>query len=242
MHDVIVLGAVVALAFAVETALGFGATVIAIALGSLVLPIAEVTGPFLCLNLALSGWIAFQGRRSIRWRVLLTRVFPLAVLGMPAGAAFGALVDPEILRRVFGATVVVLALLELIRLGQREPPRSSLLVTNAALIGGGVVHGAFATGGPAIVWALGRELGEDKAALRSTLAVVWLVLNAAFLVIWAFRGLVTDTTVLEAAPLGLALLAGTIVGEIVFRRIAPARFRAAVFVVLLVAGVVLIAT
>jgi hypothetical protein len=46
----------------------------------------------------------------------------------------------------------------------------------AALLGAGVIHGIYASGGPMLVYAVGRE-GLTKKVFRSTLSMVWIVLN-----------------------------------------------------------------
>ena len=52
---------------------------------------------------------------------------------------------------------------------------------------GGFVHGLFGTGGPMIVYVVRRRLA-DKRAFRSTLAVLWLVLNIGLLSKFALAG------------------------------------------------------
>jgi hypothetical protein len=43
-------------------------------------------------------------------------------------------------------------------------------------MGAGLVHGMYTTGGPLLVYALGRE-GLSKHVFRSTVTAVWLVFN-----------------------------------------------------------------
>ncbi len=117
---------VVFLAFLVEAALGFGATVVAVALGAFLVPIPELLAAFVPLNIVLSAYLAVRYRRDIHWRLLMLRIVPLMVAGIPVGLL---------------------------------------------LLGWGVVHGAFATGGPMAVFVSGRVL-TDKGRFRSTLSTL----------------------------------------------------------------------
>jgi uncharacterized protein len=103
----------------------------------------------------------------------------------------------------------------------------------------GVVHGAFGTGGPLAVYALGGALPE-KSAFRATLAGLWLSLNV--LLVGAFvvdgrAGLASAETSLWLAP---GLVVGIVLGNALHHRIPAALFRKIVWVALGVVGVVLI--
>jgi len=44
------------------------------------------------------------------------------------------------------------------------------------MFGAGIIHGIYASGGPMLVYAIGRE-GLAKKVFRSTLSMVWILLN-----------------------------------------------------------------
>ena len=106
----------------------------------------------------------------------------------------------------------------------------------------GVVHGAFATGGPMVVFVLGRTLGQDKARFRATLSVLWLVLNSILLVSFLVKGRLTQSSGLTSALFGVSMLAGFAAGEIAFRRVSAVRFRLGVFAMLGLAGALMLVT
>jgi uncharacterized membrane protein YfcA len=239
-----VLGVVVLAAFAVETALGFGATVVAVALGAFVAPINAVLPPFVVLNVALSSYLVARYRREVDRRLLFARVVPWMGLGLPLGALAGRVLGAAGLRLAFGVFVVALSAVEL-RRGRAgasaEPaPPPSRIAGSALLVAAGVVHGAFATGGPLAVYVAGREIG-DKARFRATLAALWLLLNAALLGLYAAEGRLGGASPALAAALAPALGAGILLGERIHRRVPVALFRTLVFVLLLGAGLLLAA-
>ncbi|HEY4220965.1 MAG TPA: hypothetical protein VGO62_06475, partial [Myxococcota bacterium] len=111
----VAVAAVVALAFTIEGALGFGATVVALALGALVAPHRDLLPSLVPANMLLSLSIAARGFRVIDKRLLLTGIVPFMALGLPAGLALARVVDGGMLARAFGALVVTLAVLQLVR-------------------------------------------------------------------------------------------------------------------------------
>jgi hypothetical protein len=224
-------------AYAVETALGFGSVVLAVTFGAQLLPL-EVLLPVLApLSLASSTYVAVRHRRHTRWRTLLVRVLPLVGLGVPFGLLLFHLRDAGWLRIAFGAFVALIAALEL--RGRGEPARPLRpLAAGGMLALGGIVHGLFNTGGPLIVYVLGREI-DDKHAFRSTLAALFTPLTVALLVDYALTGLLHGHALRLAALCALPMLAGIAAGEVAHARLDGARFKRAVWALLLAGGLIL---
>ncbi len=233
----LLLVAIVALAHAVETTTGFGATVIALALGVHFVPLPELVVVLVSVGWLQSAWLVARGRRLIEWRLLLARVLPCALLGLGAGVLLRALAAPDALRVTLGAFVVAVALLELGRLLRGSRGRTAPRWAQAALLtGGGVFHGLFASGGPLVVFALARS-GLDKGRFRATLSTLWLALNSVLLgaaVATGDHSRATATLTLTLLP-GLVL--GVLAGELVHKRVHEHAFRCAVQVVLVLTGV-----
>jgi uncharacterized protein len=103
---------------------------------------------------------------------------------------------------------------------------------------GGVIHGLFGTGGPLIVYAVGRKL-TDKSQFRATLAVLWLALNTALMVRYALSATFTIETTWLTLILVASLLPGAWLGERLHRTLDRRRFEVTVWGLLLVAGAVL---
>ncbi|MDQ3032371.1 MAG: sulfite exporter TauE/SafE family protein [Myxococcota bacterium] len=236
------LALVVLTAFTVETALGFGATLIAVALGSILLPIQTLLPSLVPLNLALSIWLASRYARAVDWRFLLRRLLPLMALGLPFGIALFRVADASLLKRIFGAFLIVVSVLELRRMrrsdGTPAAPLSRLTET-AMAFAGGVVHGAFATGGPMAVYVTSRAI-DDKGAYRATLCVLWAALNLVLLASFAISGEVSVASMTLSAWLVPSCALGLLLGEIAHHRVPVPVFRAGVFVALALAGVMLV--
>jgi len=133
--------------------------------------------------------------------------------------------------------VVTLATIELWRLlrastASREVSRPA---ATAALLGAGVMHGMFSTGGPLLVWALGKSLPE-KRAFRATLSCVWLVLGSALTTAYATSGRLDGGTLRATAALLPVLGVAIAAGEWAHHRLDERRFRVIVYALLLGSG------
>lgn len=240
-------------AFAVESAIGFGATVITVALAANFVPIDELLPAFVPVNMTLSAFIALRDRRAIDARVLLVRVLPPMLLGLPIGMLALARLDERILKIAFGVFVIVLSGVEIARMlrasaasapqgADRAPQQLAGSVFDLALlVVGGAIHGAFGTGGPMAVYVAAKRLGDDRTRFRATLAALWLLLNTALVTTFAIRGAFREQTLASGALLIPGLAVGTLIGTWAHPRIPQRAFRLGVFVLLAIAAGVLIA-
>lgn len=233
------LALVCALAFAVETALGFGAALITVALGSFLVDLGELLPAFVPLNLCLSLYLVSRYHRDVDRGYFLRRLLPGMALGMPVGLFVFSALDASLLKRLFGLFVVLAASLELWRLREAAPRRAlGPAAALAMLFAGGVVHGAFSTGGPMAVYVTGRVI-EDKARYRATLSALWAVLGTVLVATYAATGRITAATGSITLILVPSILLGMVLGEAAFRRVPVGTFRRVVFATLIVSGAML---
>ena len=241
MSTLALLVCIVALAFAVEGALGFGSTVVTVTLGAFLVPIDMLLPAYVPANIVLSVSIVARTYRDVDARMLFRRVVPLMVLGMPFGMLALRVLDGAVLVRVYGVMIVVLAIIEL----AARLPSPSRALGNALLFAAGTVQGAFGTGGPLTVFVLGKELTErpdaaaGKRAFRATLCLLWLILNVVLVIGFAIDGRLTAESGRTTLWLVVGLAFGIVVGELVHRRLAPERFRVVVWGMLALAGTAL---
>jgi uncharacterized membrane protein YfcA len=238
---VIALEAIVLLASAAQQAIGFGATVLVVALSALLVPLQVVLPAFVPVNTALSAFTALRRAREVRVRVLLVELLPAMAPGLVLGLLTFRQHAHEGLKLAFAGLVVGLASVELWRLrgpeAQDRPPLP-LLPRVLLLAFGGYIHGVFGAGGPMIVYVLRRRL-PDKGELRATLALVWLVLNVPIVANYASLGLIGRSSLLLSLLLALPFWPAVLLGDLIHRRLAPRRFQLWVCVLLLIAGATL---
>lgn len=226
-------------AHAIETVLGFGGTVIALALGVHLIPLERLLVALVLLSFLQSAWLVARRFRHIRWQVLLGRILPIAGAGMALGIWCSRFLAGGSLKLILGGFVVTLAATELAWLWRGAPPTSQLPGALGAplLVAGGFFHGLFASGGPLIVYYASRRL-TDPLQFRATLSSLWLLLNAVMLASFFLQGRVIPSSLFLAALLLPSLALGTVVGHLVPVR--PKPFRAMTYSILLLSGAMLL--
>jgi uncharacterized protein len=234
------LGLIALAAFLTEGAIGFGGTVIAASIGAQLVSLDELLPAFVPVNMALSAWLVAAGWRAVAWRVLLVEIAPMVACGAAIGLALFHVPAKSALALGFGVFVAGLAIMRLARSGGGPLPR----VIRLGLLGlGGVAHGLFGTGGPMIVYVLGRRDAEreaiDKHAFRATLAVLWLTLNTALLANFLSLGLYRDDTFAVGGVIAATVIPGLLLGERLHRALNPQAFERVVWIVLFAAGAAL---
>lgn len=206
------------------------------------------------LNLALSGVLVFKYHRDVNWPQLRTRILPFTALGLPIGLAAFVFVPGRPVKIAFGVIVLLLATLQLGQLWRSRRMRSSLALSDSTtgrarpwtliesclyLVAGGIMQGLYASGGPFVVYYSSRAIA-DKSAFRSTLCVLWLILNSVVCITLVCTGKITFETLRTAALLLPAVLLGMILGDRLHSRISEQAFRVGVYLLLALSGASLI--
>jgi uncharacterized membrane protein YfcA len=238
--QIILLG-ILFVAFFVGTVLGFGTTIITMTFAAQMMTIEEILPVIAPLNVTLSFYLAIRHRHAILWSRLLKRILPAVGLGVPVGLVLFNLRNAQWLQLGFGLFVTAIASLQL-RVsftspsGEGEPLGK---VPSLGLLGlGGMMHGLFNTGGPLIVYVLGREI-DDKSEFRSTIAAMFTVLTTVLVIDYIAVGLVTRETVKLSALALVPVIGGLYLGEIAHRRLDAKTFKRALWVLLFVGGAAL---
>ncbi|HHH31687.1 MAG TPA: sulfite exporter TauE/SafE family protein [Polyangiaceae bacterium] len=231
--------AVVLGAYFVGTALGFGTSIMCVTFGAQLMPLEVLLPVIAPLNVTLSLYLAVRHRHATQWGYVMRRVVPLVALGIPLGMVLFNLREQGWLRLAFGLFVTVLATLQL-RIAMKSHHIEAVhpWLRPLFLFGGGVVHGLFTTGGPLIVYVMGREI-EDKGAFRSSIATMFVPMTTALIVDYALLGLFSFHTARMAALAAIPFLLGIVLGELAHHHIDNERFKRAVWALLAVGGVIL---
>lgn len=209
------LNALLIFAHGIETILGFGSTVIAISLGGLLAPIDKLVQVFVILGFGQATWILAREWKHINWSKLWQEVLPACISGTLIGFGLHAYVSERALRVGVGTVVTSLALAQLYALIKgRKSGQLAKPVGLGFLVAGGIMHGLFATGGPLIIYYAQRSLGAP-AAIRSTLASLWIVLNTSVMINFARQGMLTEASFDMALYLVPGLIGGLIAGSLI---------------------------
>lgn len=229
--------AVLAFAAAVQMTSGFGFALVAVPL------LALVTGPHTAILLALvsgmlfNAWQAAEGRGH-RDAAVVRRLLAGSAFGLPVGYVVFRSIDEGPLTVLVGALVLVAVLV--LATGWQFPAVSRTADVATGLLTG-VLTTSTGTNGPPIVTLLqARRLPPHE--FRSTVTLVFLVLNVAALAVFAVTGALTGEVLRTALWCAPALLAGGVAGYRTRSLLAPAAFRALVLGLLTAAGVTAVVT
>ena len=229
--------AIIMLAHMLEAITGFGSTALSIPFLSVLLGV-EIAKPLLMIyTMFLSIYILIRAYRDIDWKNLAV-ILGMAVLGLPVGLLLYNQLPREVLMIALGVFMVIISIRGLLfafgAVREKGEPKNWLLLL--ALFCGGIIQGAFGSGGPLLILYTTQKI-KDKSRFRATMCLVWLVLNSVLLIqmqvanqlspeMWRFT--------LYGAP---ALLAGTILGNYAHKKVSDSVFTKLIYSVLLVSGV-----
>ena len=230
-------GIVITITNALQAVTGFGSTVLALPFVTALLGHKEGV-----LLLAVLGWLiavyfVIAGWRKIHFKQYLV-ITGVAGLGMPLGMHLADALPIPVLKRVLAGFIVVAAIIQFVR--ARRPATESekklpLLALTPLLFLGGIIHGAFASGGPLIVLYAARAL-PDKGNFRATLCLLWTTLNILLMVNYWRTGQFNAAFVPRLGVMLPFLAAGIFLGDLIHHRVNAVLFRKTVFVSLLAVG------
>ncbi|MFT6397239.1 MAG: putative membrane protein YfcA [Bradymonadia bacterium] len=201
------LSVIVFIAFTIHSVTGFASMITALSLGAWFFPLEEIRPALVLLSMLLNLYFVIRSWSEIDRSVLLQSIFPFMGFGTLVGFGVSGYVEGPLLRRMFGLFVISVSLFELYRFGRGEDDEEQGRVSWAWLMGAGIVHGIYATGGPPLVFALAKARLE-KSALRATLCAVWSVFNLGLVggFLWR-RELDSEAAILAASLVPVCFLA-----------------------------------
>ena len=235
----VLLACILVLAHTAETILGFGSTLIALALGAHLLPLETLVPMLVILGLLQSIWLVARWFRYIDWRTLLLQILPLAAVGMVVGILSREMAAESTLKMVLGVFIIIVSLAELAMLFIKKAPGGQLrwYYRVPLLLGGGIFHGLFATGGPPIVYYASRQFPAQE-HFRATLSMLWLMLNVGLIIGFLLGGQMDVDKLSMTAMVLPGLIIGIVVGSLI--RVKEFWFKVITYILLFFTGLFLL--
>ena len=201
--------------------LGFGFAIVAMAGLTLSRDLLHAAGVVNLTGILVAALVLTALRREVLWRPAL-RMIPGVLVGVVLGvSALGAL-DRDLMVRTLGVTIVAISLWNL-RTPTPQTGEAPIWDGVAGLLGG-LLGGAFNTGGPAIVAHLYRR-PDSPQAVKATNQLIFLTMGLARLPTATAQGQMTSSIWIEAAIMAPILVTGLLIGIRLGRRVSPAQFR-----------------
>ena len=244
--QILIVGTVVLITHAIEAVTGFGCTVLALPFVTAVLGV-KVGVPLL----AVLGWALALYIVITKWRKIVFREYGIIVLfvglGMPLGMYAFRSFDPALLKRILAVFIIVISGWRILRSSVpsktessgKSPVKLPKLVAYTLLFLGGIIHGAFASGGPLVVLYAASAL-PDKGNFRATLCMLWTTVNTVLIISYAQAGVFIPEFNTGLAVMLPFLLTGIIAGEKIHDHVHPSHFEQIIFGVLGVTGIVML--
>lgn len=225
----------------VESVAGFGSTILALTFGSQFFAIEDLIPILVPLNVVLSLGIVLKYYKDLDARLLLSRILPLTAIGFPIGFYLFQIITGPNLKLVFGIIVVILGSFEFIRafLKKESQKPLGLLLSAVFLIAGGIMQGLYASGGPFVVYYASRAI-KNKSQFRTTISMLWLILNLILTANLALTQKMNVYTVHFSLALLPFVIGGLIAGIYIHKKISEILFKKCVYALLICAGASLI--
>lgn len=241
---IIAVGLVVFTTFTLEGISGFGSTVLALPFIIMLLGIGQAVPLLSALGWLLAIFIIIRSRHQIdlkEYRFIALNV----ALGVPAGLFLSSKL-PE--KPLIALLVGVMFLVGIRGLAAQFRPLPTAGIKPArhswpmrlVLFCGGIIHGAFSSGGPVIIIYASKAL-PDKSLFRVTLSMLWLTVNSIMLTVWTIRGNVWSAEIGKSLLCALPFVsAGIVFGDYLHHKVNQRVFRILVYSVLCAAATVLL--
>lgn len=252
MNDIYFL-IVILLTNIIQGITGFAGTILAMPLGIMLVGF-DVAKPVLnVLGLLAGGYVFITQRQHVKWKEL-KKIVIIMTGGMLAGFFLKTLsVGKEgALFKCLGIFVIVLAVLGIYQLwkdsrrikeeAEEEPQRGEAGTgwkSYLLLIGSGIVHGMFVSGGPLLIAYLSKTV-KEKISFRATISTVWIFLNMFILIEDIKQGL-WDMSLLKIQAAAVPfLIVGMVIGTKLYKSMSQIFFMKLTYVLLIVSGIVLL--
>jgi uncharacterized membrane protein YfcA len=228
-------------AFAVRSAAGFGAGLIAIPMLAFILPVSTAVSIATVLTTLSSVQQVSREWRQIAWRKFVV-IFLYSMVGVELGLYFIKLLDEDVMRHCLGAFLILYSIYALSAADTfRLLPRHWHGALGAGVgIVGGLCSALFGAGAGPIYVVYFDILRLEKAVFRATMSAVVLLGGAARIVGYGSFGFYGHSTIALLA-VGLPLvIVGSWLGDRLVYRLSARSFSRLVAAVMLLSGITLL--
>lgn len=199
---------------------------------SLLFPPQAIVATVILLEMTAAAGLIPEAIHQARWREVLPLTLSAMVL-VPVGAHFLALLEPTLVRRLIGGLILGFVLLLLTGKSHYSHPRLVLTYSVGAL--SGFLTGLAGIGGPPIV--LYQLSGDNSAAANRANFIIFFALTQLIaLIAYWISGILSISVLRLFASFVPVFLLGLWLGRFCFKRVDETRFRRFVFGLLLVIG------
>lgn len=235
----LLIGGIVFLTHYQEGITGFGCSVLALPFVTMLVGLQMAVPVLVILGWLIAIGIVLLDKRGIEWNEFGIIVV-LAGIGLPVGMWASGSLPENTLKWVLAVFMILVGIHGVIRQGLRYTPPKEMTLRRRLMLSvfvpmGGIMQGAFASGGPLVV-IYGTRAMPNKSVFRGTLCIVWIVTNAIMIGRFAIKGALTPDVLRLTGICVPFVLAGMLLGNRSHYRVNEVMFRRIVYGVLIAAG------
>lgn len=234
--SILLFGIVVLVTHFLEGITGFGCTVLALPFCVLLAGIKTAVPTLIILAWILALYVIIVDFKNIVWKEFL-RIVCFVGIGLPIGIILFSYLPEGILKTILGIFMILVAVrglytsfntnVKIVKLNKH--------ILNFVLFLGGIIHGAFGSGGPFVVIYASKAL-KNKSNFRATLCTLWFTLNSIIIVKNISSGTI-NAPVLKLLLCSIPfLVVGMLLGNKAHNKFNETLFTRTIYAVLLVSG------
>ena len=151
---------------------------------------------------------------------------------------------------ILGVFIIIVAILGLIKLffpfkklkeKKEKLPQDAITITTlisdyGLLLGSGIIHGMFVSGGPLLIAYLTKKI-KDKDQFRATISTVWILLNGIIFATDCINGVYTKPLLLTQGIAIPFMCAGVAIGGFLYKHMSQKVFVILTYILLIISGV-----
>jgi len=233
--SIVFLGIVVFVSFSIQAMTGFGSIIIAITLGSIFFPIKTVLPVLVLLDFFLNIYMVLKYKKMINYEILLKKILPFMSIGVVIGMLIFYFIASGS-KVLLGSFIVFLSVFELYNQYKKNERKPVNIISNLFFVLAGIVQGIYASGGPFVVYIIGKQ-GVTKSVFRSTLAALWVIMDMVLIISYLLTNTLNKTTVTYSLFLAPVVITGIVVGEMLHHKVNEQLFKLIIYSLLLFAGI-----
>ena len=222
-------------AFFVKGLCGFANTLVFQSILSFGVSNASISPVELVVGFPGNTILTWQNRKSLQPKVFLP-LMALMLAGNIPGALMLSRIDGRIIKIIFGAAIIFIAL-DLLR-GQSRPQKENKMLTVLVGVAAGILSGLFGVG--ALLAAYVSRITETGSAFKANISIVFLAENVFRFALYSALGILDSASLLLAIKLMPFMLIGLFTGIAVSRKIDDRAIRKLVLILLIASGMMLI--
>lgn len=238
----VLFGLIVLVTHFVQGVTGFGCAVLAMPFCIMLTGIDTARPVLTVLALVLDVYLLVISWKSIDWRQYM-HILAWILPGLPLGMIAYNVLPAATLTRVLAGFMVIVGIQGLAsqfhhRTSSPRRPWPTWLLGSLLFVGG-VMQGAFTSGGPPVIIYATQKL-KDKASFRATLVAIWTTLNVFIIADIVLRHQLAGAPGRLVATSLPFLAIGAVLGNVAHHRITGERFTQLIYAVLLVSAIFMV--